>query len=401
MKNVRVEDPKFQKLANNILEFLVDPTKTPVKQRIYFRPEENLQNQSYEGAKADAQVAYHDQRHNSDFYPIRNRQQQTQREASIMDRKELIASLDVLSQNFSEDDPIAKDLRTMAYAMSQMKDDEIQQRLASSNVEANAYIDFGKKYRKDHAKDIEGKPQAEIMKEIGKAWKAQKKEASGTYEKCGKEPCECDSAEACTGKEATVKDFWSKEASEAVKAALIGDVFGTDDSDDDDDETSKDAAGTHQQPHVPHQVGQLRTEYSNPDMLKQYLEEWAQKGSKEPWYAKIGPEIKRIINDLKGIVPEMPVTASDQNQRAMQNWPAEGAAPEAAPVVEPEKTVPVAEPAKEEAPAVEPTKKETTAVDTSMLMTAFGIEMEQGMITAEDVGELTADEKANLDRLFQ
>ena len=45
-------DPK--KIANNILDFLIDPTKVPVKERVYFRPEETLSNGIYESAKADA-----------------------------------------------------------------------------------------------------------------------------------------------------------------------------------------------------------------------------------------------------------------------------------------------------------------------------------------------------------
>lgn len=95
---------KNKKIANNILEFLLDPTVFPVKSRNYFRPEEILKNESYEGAKADSERAYGDQSHNSDFYPKRSL---LQREAS-MERKTLIASLDVLSQNFQESDPIAR-----------------------------------------------------------------------------------------------------------------------------------------------------------------------------------------------------------------------------------------------------------------------------------------------------
>ena len=119
-----------KKVANNILDLLIDPTRVPVKDRVYFRDEEILKNESYEKAKADACAAFKDQKHNSDFYPHKNRS--LNREATIMDRKTLIASLDVLSKNFKNaSDPIAADLTTMAKALSKMSDDELMPRLAS------------------------------------------------------------------------------------------------------------------------------------------------------------------------------------------------------------------------------------------------------------------------------
>jgi predicted RNA-binding Zn-ribbon protein involved in translation (DUF1610 family) len=119
-----------KKVANNILDFLIDPTRVPVKERVYFRDEEILKNESYEKAKADACAAFKDQKHNSDFYPHKNRS--LNREALIMDRKTLIASLDVLSKNFQNpSDPIAADLSMMAQALSKMSDEELTPRLAS------------------------------------------------------------------------------------------------------------------------------------------------------------------------------------------------------------------------------------------------------------------------------
>lgn len=127
-------DPK--KIANNILDFLIDPTKVPVKERVYFRPEETLSNGIYESAKADAVQAYKDQKFNSDFYPQKTRKQSKSQEAHIMDRKSLIVSMDVLSRNFkNEQDPFAVSLRTMAMALAKLDDSALSARLASEAPE--------------------------------------------------------------------------------------------------------------------------------------------------------------------------------------------------------------------------------------------------------------------------
>jgi len=137
-------DPK--KIANNILDFLIDPTRVPVKERVYFRPEENLLNESYESAKADAMHAFKDQKHNSDFYPQKNRNQSNIREASIMDRKSLIVSMDVLSRNFkNEQDPFAVSLRTMAMALAKIDDETLSARLASEAPELEENLIEAKK----------------------------------------------------------------------------------------------------------------------------------------------------------------------------------------------------------------------------------------------------------------
>jgi len=62
-----------RRVANNILEFLIDPTVIPVGRRLYIGPEEKLQNDYYTNAKADAAKAYGTQHFNADFYPERNR----------------------------------------------------------------------------------------------------------------------------------------------------------------------------------------------------------------------------------------------------------------------------------------------------------------------------------------
>jgi len=129
-----------KKVANNILDFLIDPTKVPVKERVYFRPEEMLKNETYEKAKADAHAAFKDQKNNSDFYPHNKKSNLTQ-EANIMDRKSLIASLDVLSRNFKDaSDPIAADLQHMAIALSKMDDETLQARLASDGPDLETVL---------------------------------------------------------------------------------------------------------------------------------------------------------------------------------------------------------------------------------------------------------------------
>jgi predicted RNA-binding Zn-ribbon protein involved in translation (DUF1610 family) len=129
-----------KRVANNILDFLIDPTRIPVEDRVYFRPEEILRNESYMKAKAEACEAYKDQKHNSDFYPQRNRSL-INREANIMDRKSLIASFDVLSRNFkNSSDPFAHDLQVMARALSKMSDEELKPRLASDAPEIESVL---------------------------------------------------------------------------------------------------------------------------------------------------------------------------------------------------------------------------------------------------------------------
>ena len=199
-------DPK--KIANNILEFMFDPTVIPVEKRLYFRPEENLQNQEYDKAKADAYSAFGDQRHNSNFYPTRK----NEREAS-MERKSLIASLDVLSQNFDESDPIGKDLRTMAYAVAHMTEDEYGTRLAKGKAEMVECPTCGGKVLKATGYCLHCKKKIAATEEVCK--------------ECGKVGCDG----ACASKEASeevVNDFWSKEASAAVQQALLSDIIAED-----------------------------------------------------------------------------------------------------------------------------------------------------------------------------
>ena len=226
-------DPK--KVANNILDFLIDPTKIPVKKRVYFRPEENLKNDVYENAKADAAKAYKNQRSNSDFYPNKNRHI-TQREA-LMDRKSLIASFDILSKNFSENDPIGKDLRTMAAAVSKMSDGEFSSRQASNApnfdgmqveakdkaktfpcptcgtkvLEAAGYCVKCKKKVKPGKKAAEEDPKAEEPKDEEPAKKEEPTE---------KEP------EEKKEEDVEASDFWTKEAMTRVARALVSDVLG-------------------------------------------------------------------------------------------------------------------------------------------------------------------------------
>jgi len=185
------KSPHLMKMANNILEFLIDPTVYPVKQRIYFRPEESLQNSFYEGAKADSFKAYGTEQHNSDFYPQRNRQQ-SQREATDMDRKTMIASLDVLSQHFEENDPIATDLRTMAFAVSKMNEDEFGARMAKAKTFPCPTCG------------------TKVLEATGFCVKCKKKVKPGAAKKAAEEMP------------------WSKEASDMVRKALVSDVLAID-----------------------------------------------------------------------------------------------------------------------------------------------------------------------------
>jgi hypothetical protein len=327
-------DPK--KVANNILEFMFDPTKIPVQQRLYFRPEETLRNESFEAAKADAYKAYGEERHNSDFYPTRNKMQ---KEAVLMDRKTLIASMDVLSQQFNESDPIGKDLRTMAYAVSKMSDDE----LGTRTVEA-------KKMEMIKCPTCGGK----VMAQTGYCLHCKKK-IKDMKKKAGEE---------------VVKDFWSKEASKAVQQAILSDVYaGCDDAVKEDEkepvEKEEEKAAAKKAPE--------------------------EKEPEEKAAAKKEPEEKVVPEEKE---PEEKAAPEEKEPEVLAKKEEE--------VKEEEKEAAKKVDEKEEVEAAKKDKKEEE-VDTTML--AYdGIEMGNGiagLISTDDIGELTASEKEKLDMLFK
>lgn len=448
-----------QKIANNILEFLIDPTKFPVKTRLYFRPEENLDNRSFDAIKQEVHQAYKDQKCNSDFYPLRNlsekqafgtkslenilslardgivtvlqtpgienakdekgktvvkllfdsmaqktdeqkkkirrtlktfidskpgiatglsrkqikdlepkpeakpdqevldvvkplkpkrtpkfvppakkpgmveRIKQFFRTSStyndfhlenlsketIMDRKTLIASLDVLSQHFiDESDPIATDLRTIAFAVSKMADEELDSRVAS---------------------DITAKQKAEFLtcEKCGNKKVLKMKDGNGYCLPCKKKVKGPKEEEPKASKKADFDDdsFWTKAAAEAVRETLIAEVCPSKKEDDEEAEVTA-------------------------------------KKKKEP--------------------KQQPAEAP-----AAEPAPAE-ATPAPAPVVEPA-PAPAVTPEEPEQPAEKPAKE--AVVDTGVLTASVeGFEMELGPISEDDIGILTAAEKAQLDSLF-
>lgn len=297
-------DPK--KIANNILEFMFDPSVIPVERRLYFRPEEKLQNQAFDKAKAEAFAAYGDQKHNSDFYPSRKK---TEREASTMDRKAIIASMDVLSQNFDENDPIGKDLRTMAYAVAHMSDEEYNSRMA--------------------------------------------KEKDKKCKDCGVNMDKCSCGKAASKE---VKDFWTKEASEAVQQAILFDVLGAEEEEEEKEEEEKEE-------------------------------------KKEAKKEEVSPS-KDTPKEEKKEVPPSKDTPKEEKKEVppSMDTPKEEKKP---PVVE--KSSKTEEDNKKIDVEKKPDSVKATAVDTNIL--AFGdIEMEA---TGIDQVELTDNDRAQLDKLFK
>ena len=332
--------PLIKKVANNILEFLIDPTVYPPERHIYFRPEEILENSFYENARKDSERAYGDQRQNSDFYPNR-----PIREASSMERKTLIASLDVLSQEFNESDPIAKDLRTMAYAIANMSDERLKNRLAT-DVEAKSKVKMikcpkcgGNVMEKTgyclHCKKkiSEMKTAEEESVETEKV--AGKIKGPGIPDGTGpmKDSPECPKSEE---KKATeVVDFWTKEATEAIRKNLIAEVSG--------------ACGEKKEEKVPEK-------------------EAAVSEKKEVEVEEKVPEKKEV--EAKKKVPEKEVAIPEEKE------------------VKVEEKVP---------------EKEATKVDTDLLTATSsfdGIELQAGLITTDDVGDLSETEKSRLSQLF-
>jgi len=340
-----------KKIANNILEFLVNPRAFPVERRLYFRPEEILDNTSYENAVADADKAYGDQGHNSDFYPNRNRS--TKREALSMDRKTLIASMDILSQSFTEEDPIGKDLRTMAYAVSKMSDEELQGRL--TDVEA------GKGLPPWLMKDDKGN----VVKNPDYKKKAEETEP---------ESKEATESEKVSEEEKTVSsDIWSKEASDAVQRALISDVIGdvkANDEDTDDDEEGKEA-GKKKGPGIPDGTGPMSGTPKCPMTEEKEVKEPAEK--KAEGEKPVEAEEKKAEEPEKKAEEKKPVEAEEKK----------------------------AEKEKADEPAEE--KKADEPVDTDILATVEvgGIELSAGMTTMDDIGDLSDEEQNRLSQLFQ
>lgn len=343
-------DPK--KVANNILELLIDPTKIPVERRLYFRPEEILRNQIYEAAKADAQKAYGDQRHNSDFYPQRNRS--LKREATdVMDRKTLVASLDVLSQNFAEDDPIAKDLRTMAYATAKMSDEELDAR----TVEAKKKVQMVKcpVCKKD------------VMKQTGYCLHCKDKIENLEGKKEEKPEDKPKSKKKA--------EDWTKEASDLVKRTLLSDVLGM-------------------------------------DQNQRAMQNWPAGGgmeapvSEEPAAPVLNPPIGEAAPEKEEAVTPKKEETTPPTSKKEETAPApeKEEAPEEEEKEEKEATGP--ECAAPALPAVSKKEEEettTATVDTDILKAATteiieGIEMETGIIEA---GDLSAEDKAKLDLLFK
>jgi len=323
-----------RRVANNILEFLYDPTKIPVEKRLYFRPEEILQNQAFDKARAEGVQSYHDQKKNSDFYPTRN----NKREASFMDRRTLIASLDVLSQSFDESDPIGTDLRTMAYAVSEMTDEELSARLAGKGMSVEA------KKKAEMVKCPECG--TKVLKATGYCLKCQaktiKKDKDEDGDKKDDKKDKKDDKKDDKKKGKKAMDFWSKAACEAVQRALIADVCP--EGDEPEQPVKPEEKKAEDQPVVPPVVP-------------------AQEEPKEEKPAK---------QECKAAEVPAPAPAP--------------VAPAAAPVPE------------EEAKKDDKDDKEAKVVDTDVLVANVeGIEMLAGMI---DVGDLTAAEKAQLDQLF-
>ena len=390
-------DPK--KVANNILDFLIDPTKVPVKERVYFRPEENLQNETYEKAKADAFALYKEQAHNSDFYPSKRT---TQREASKMDRKSLIASFDILSKNFREEnDPIAKDLRTMAFAFSKMSDEEVDARLADSapdfegmaveaaemSVEAKGKgqktcPDCGQKlFCMTCSKGGKKKPEAEKAVEasaytnyVGKFMKENPDKSIGDAAQAwNKNKKEASEEEV----EASVEDdFWTKEASDRVSKAIVASVLGI----EAEDKPVKPAG-----PEIDPKTGKPVTPPKAPEAC-------AKEAAKK---------VEPIVAEDEPIEPPMPISMpSDSGSGVEISIKVNKAAKEEKPV---DPKAPKADP---DAPKADPDAPEgvtpvESTVNTDVLASIQFNDMDAGVfVTAEDVGEMSDEEKTKLAQLF-
>ena len=384
-----------------MLEFLLDPTVIPIKTRLYFGPGENLQNEELEKAREDAQKAYKDQKNNSDFYPSRNRKQ-TLKEATVMDRKTMIASLDVLSQNFAEDDPIGTDLRTMALAVSKMEEPEFNYHLAAETFKCP-------------------KCGTKVLKQTGFCVKCKKKVKPGAEKKaadetacpeCGKAPCACPEKQAkemptcdkCKGK------HWPFQPCKKASDDVPEDKEPDNDKDDEKkatllDKTASDAI------HLAVVRGLVAEVYADdepelepepeaePEEPKKEEAPAAPAKAPAPAPTPEEPSLEPVEPEKK---PEedIPQKAADQNSPHPQTMKKEkdSAAVPAPEVKDEDKEKDAAKPAPD---AEKDEKKEP--VDDSMLSASQvfnNVELTAPMMTEDDIGVLSADEQARLNSVM-
>jgi predicted RNA-binding Zn-ribbon protein involved in translation (DUF1610 family) len=375
-----------KKIANNILDFLIDPTRIPVQERVYFRPEEILRNETYEKAKADACIAYKDQKHNADFYPQRNRS--LSQEVNTMDRKALIASLDVLSKNFKNDkDPFAVDLRTMAMALSKMADEDLLPRLASDSpelesvlagktfkcpecgtnvLEQTGYCVKCKKKVKKAEEEVKAEESVEALlttpgqrdigiREPGSSALPGGGKIKSIYEKnkvdIEKTPWLKDLFQGLMGKKAFEEtlDFWTKEASDAVAEALLSEVVTADDGKDD-------------------------TEIQDTTEEKDTQKEQSKDAAKEC------PVKKDVQEEPKDAAKECPVKKDVQEEQPKN-------AAEECPIKKEESKEAVSE-------------EVANPVDTDILASINFAGIDVPMSSIDEIGELSTEEKNNLAKLF-
>lgn len=392
-----------KKMANNILEFLVDPTRVPVERRLYIGPEEILDNRSYEMAKMEANQAYGNQSQNSDFYPNRNRTL-LKREGSQMDRRTLIASFDILSQSFkNENDPIAKDLRTMAYAVANMSEEELAKRVAEKLAEqegtektaGNPWMDHMKKVRKDN-------PGKSVKELIDIAKKTYKKKASEEDVTAAEEMLSEDvDAEASAEEVVEIdNDNWNKQASDAVLKAILADsgVDATMCGDKKKDEEEDKTAGKKKGPGVPDGTGPM----SDSDACPMKKEEKKEAGNQNK-----PPKSNKKMDEEKwaGKDEEAEEAQEDKKEAKNKDYETEpGRQPQEEGDIE-EKHKKAEEKAQEEdaeesKKADEDKEAEENVVDTSMLANT-DIEGYEFTASTTDAAELSETDHKNLDQIFR
>jgi DNA-directed RNA polymerase subunit RPC12/RpoP len=295
-----------------------------------------------------------------------------------MDRKSIIASLDILSQNFkAENDPIAKDLRTMAYAISKMGEEELQSRLAAEapDFEDGMSVEAKKKMKMIKCPACGGK----VMEQTGYCMsckdkienlkgKKEKKAAEEVCPKCKQMKCTC-MKEA----EASVNDFWTKEASDAVAQAIIADVMGP---------------MTPAEPVKAPAVAPAKTEGP---VLEQ-----PKKKDEEDDAADVAAAVKKDAPAEKRAEATNPAGETEKHEKS--ETPAEETAEHAE-----TDTADKGEKAEEKVEKAAPKKDEDVAakiVETDILKTSNIYDIELTASDNVDQVELTADEKARLSQLF-
>ena len=322
-----------------------------------------------------------------------------------MDRKSLVASLDVLSKNFvNPEDPFAVDLRTMAMALAKMDDSSIQSRLASDAPELEETLVQAAKTFK--CPDCGTK----VLEQTGYCVKCKKKVKQAGEEEVEEKAKDEKAPEACGDKEAFLvpppraigERFKTLEMELGRVPGGIKSVYP------EFKRNPKLKMLVETQPSAKDLIEKVKTlDKSQQEKALDLMESVVKNASCDFWTKEASNLVaKTLVADIIGVkaeakeeepAKEVPVPVVDEKAKEKE------AAKEEAPAKEEVVAPVVPEAKKKEAPVeVEEPKDEVEAsvVDTDILASYNFAGIEIPVNSMDEIGELSREEKANLAKLF-